>query len=180
MQYAGASPAGRGGGQSPYRKLIVKPPPAPKASTATIITARRTEYPPNSPHGRGQTENVQLGVRLRRGLANPRNLILDAWSSSCLQEAIRNARCAVPLSRLTHALTHSLLAPRSAAISRPRASTTSSRRRRSSSTSRRPTSWRSPTSAPSPTRPSTTSTRPSSPRRSSRSSRLRCALRHGL
>ena len=112
MQYAGASPAGRGGGQSPYRKLIVKPPPAPKASTATIITARRTEYPPNSPHGRGQTENVQLGVRLRRGLANPRNLILDAWSSSCLQEAIRNARCAVPLSRLTHALTAcSLRAP---------------------------------------------------------------------
>ena len=105
---------------------------------------------------------------------HPRRVVVVVPPGGDQERAMRSATLS------PHPRSHSLLAPRSAAMSRPRASTTSSRRRRSSSTSRRPTSWRSPTSAPSPTRPSTTSTRPSSPRRSSRSSRLRCALRHGL
>ena len=92
MLYDANSPGpSGGGGPSQFRKLVKKPPPLVKPGPMTLITARRTEYPPGSPHGSGLTPNVQLGVRLKRGIAHPKEVMLDAWSTSSLREAIRIA-----------------------------------------------------------------------------------------
>ena len=112
MIYDASSPGpSGGGGSSPFRKLAVKPKAPTKPGPVTVITARRTCYPPNSPHGSGMTANVQIGVRLRAGIANPRLVMQDAWSTSSLREAIRSAE---PHARahLLHTLTNIVLAPR--------------------------------------------------------------------
>ena len=95
-------------GVSP-RKLAVKPV-VHRPGPTTIMTARRTFFPPNSPHGTGMSDNVQIGCRLRKGIKNPQSVMEDKWSTSCLQETIRIAaprecaRACSPPTRLIHKL----------------------------------------------------------------------------
>ena len=68
--------------------------PKDKDATSTVLALKYTTYPPNSQVGTPGTlsDNMQIGVKLRKGVPKAKEAVYDAWATSKLDEKIGRAR----------------------------------------------------------------------------------------